>query len=127
MKQNILLSIIIFLSFKNTSYCSFPVTEHIEYNNIIIIDKNDSKGLLFVILSVLFSLLSIVFVFLFIGNGLSHNGNPLPYLFLSILSIFSTIFSALKSRKRGIKKSKSFIGISILIISLLLIRFLIFD
>ena len=126
MKKLILLLITI-TTFVNVSYASFPVTDGMQNEVIQIADEEpNTGGLLFAVLSVLLSLLSVLFIFLFIGNGFSHNGNPFPYLLLTIASVFATIFSAKEARKRGAKRSNSFIGISILIISLLLIRFLIF-
>ena len=127
MKKLILLLITI-TTFVNVSYASFPVTDGMQNEVIQIADEEpNTGGLLFAVLSVLLSLLSVLFIFLFIGNGFSHNGNPFPYLLLTIASVFATIFSAKEARKRGAKRSNSFIGISILIISLLLIKFLVFD
>ncbi len=118
---------ITFLLLTNINYASFPVVEDFHQETIHIIDeKPNTGGTLFAVLSVLLSLLSVVFIFLFIGNGFAHNGNPLPYLLLSIGAIFATIFSAIEAKRRGLKKSKSFIGIVIIIISLLLIRYLVF-
>ena len=126
MKKLILLLITI-TTFVNVSYASFPVTDGMQNEVIQIADEEpNTGGLLFAVLSVLLSLLSVLFIFLFIGNSFSHNGNPFPYLLLTIASVFATIFSAKEARKRGANRSNSFIGISILIISLLLIKFLIF-
>ena len=127
MKKLILLLITI-TTFVNVSYASFPVMDGMQ-NEVIQIDDEEPNtgGLLFAVLSVLLSLLSVLFIFLFIGNGFSHNGNPFPYLLLTIASVFATIFSAKEARKRDVKRSTSFIGISILIISFLLIKFLVFD
>ena len=126
MKKLILLLITI-TTFVNVSYASFPVTDGMQNEVIQITDEEpNTGGLLFDVLSVLLSLLSVLFIFLFIGSGFSHNGNPFPYLLLTIASVFATIFFAKEARKRGAKRSNSFIGISILIISLLLIKFLIF-
>jgi hypothetical protein len=111
----------------NTSYASFPVLKMIQEGNIEIVDDVVNKGgVFFAVLSVALSLLSVLFIFLFIGNGFAHNGNPYPYLLLSIISIIGTISSAVQAKKRRLKSSKSFIGISILIVSLLLIMSLFF-
>ena len=109
------------------SYASFPVLDSIQNEDInTIVYPLGSGGILFTTLSILLSLLSILFIFLFIGNGMTHNGNPFPYLLLSIASIISTIFTARISRKREEGRFKSLIGVFILIISILLIRYLIF-
>ena len=126
--KKLLLLLITITTFLNVSYASFPVMDVMQ-NEVIQIDDEEPNtgGLLFAVLSVLLSLLSVLFVFLFIGNGFSHNGNPFPYLLLTISSVFATIFSAKEAKKRGVNRSTSFIGISILIISFLLIKFLIFN
>ena len=125
--KNSILSVIILIMITDISYASFPVVDSIQNENInTTVYSLDSGGILFTILSVLLSLLSIFFIFLFIGNGMAHNGNPFPYLLLSIASIISTIVTARISRKRGGGKLKSLIGVFILIISILLIRYLIF-
>lgn len=111
----------------NTSYASFPVVEMIQEGSIEIVDDTPDKGgLFFAVLSVILSLLSVLFIFLFIGNGFAHNGNPYPYLLLSIISIVSTISCGIQAKKRRLKSSKSFIGVSILIASLLLVMSLFF-
>ena len=121
------LVVITFLLLTNINYASFPVVEDVQHEMIYITEENtNTGGVLFAVLSILLSLLSLVFIFLFIGNGFAHNGNPLPYLVLSIVSILATIFSGIEAKRRGLKKSKSFIGIITLIISLLLIRYLLF-
>ena len=125
--KKLILFLIMITTLANVSYASFPVIDGMQ-NEVIQIagEEPNTGGLLFAVLSVLLSLLSVLFIFLFIGNGFSHNGNPFPYLLLTIASVFATIFSAKEARKRGAKRSNSFIGISILIISLLLLKFLIF-
>jgi len=126
--KKLILFLIMITTLANVSYASFPVIDGMK-NEVIQIagEEPNTLGLLFAVLSVLLSLLSVLFIFLFIGNGFSHNGNPFPYLLLTIASVFATIFSAKEARKRDVKRSTSFIGISILIISLLLIKFLIFN
>ena len=125
--KKLLLIIVVLITFANVSYASFPILENIEEIKIDKLDEETVKyGSLFAVLSVLFALLSLGLVFLFIGSGMSHNGNPFPYLILSIISIVFTILSALESKRRGLSRLKSLIGTSILVISLLLIRYLIF-
>lgn len=109
-------------------YASFPILEYIEVDSLQTINNGTTKGgLLFAVLSVVLSLLSVLFIFLFIGNGFAHNGNPFPYLLLSIVSIIATILSGIEAKRRGLKKTKAFVGISTVIVSLLLIRYLLFD
>ena len=125
--KKLLLIIVVLITFANVSYASFPILENIEEIKIDKLDEETVKyGSLFAVLSVLFALLSLGLVFLFIGSGMSHNGNPFPYLILSIISIVFTILSALEAKRRGLSRLKSLIGTSILVISLLLIRYLIF-
>jgi len=119
--------LIISLLFSNIAYASFPIVETLQETNIQgIVENQNPGGSLFAILSILLSLLSIVFVFLFIGNGFAHNGNPYPYLLLSIASIAATIFSGMEAKRRGLKKLNPFVGIIITVISLVLIRYLFF-
>ena len=125
--KKLFLILITLISFISMSYASFPIVENFEVKEIQMIDDEPLKyGSFFAVLSVLLSLLSLIFIFLFIGSGMMHNGNPFPYLLLSIVSIISTIFSGIEAKRRGLRGSKSFIGLSILVISLLLIRYLIF-
>ena len=115
------------ISVISTISASFPVVEMIQERNIEIVDDSPDKGgLFFAVLSIMLSLLSTLFIFLFIGNGFAHNGNPYPYLLLSIISIIGTISSGIQAKKRRLKSSKSFIGVSILIASLLLVMSLFF-
>lgn len=126
MKKLVLL-LITLISLTNMSYASFPIVENFEVKEIQMLDDEPLKyGSLFAVLSVLLSLLSLIFIFLFIGSGMMHNGNPFPYLLLSIVSIISTILSGMEAKRRGLRRSKSFIGLSILVIALLLIRYLVF-
>jgi len=126
MKKLVLL-LITLISLTNMSYASFPIVENFEVKEIQMLDDEPLKyGSLFAVLSVLLSLLSLIFIFLFIGSGMMHNGNPFPYLLLSIVSIISTILSGMEAKRRGLRRSNSFIGISILVIALLLIRYLVF-
>ena len=125
--RKLIILICVSIAVVSTSYSSFPIVEMTQERNIEIVDDTaDKGGLFFAVLSVALSLLSVLFIFLFIGNGFAHNGNPYPYLLLSIISIIGTISSALQAKKRSLKSSKSFIGISILIVSLLLIMSLFF-
>ena len=126
MKKLVLL-LITLISLTNMSYASFPIVENFEVKEIQMLDDEPLKyGSLFAVLSVLLSLLSLIFIFLFIGSGMMHNGNPFPYLLLSIVSIIFTILSGMEAKRRGLRRSKSFIGLSILVIALLLIRYLVF-
>ena len=100
MKKLVLLSITL-ISLTNMSYASFPIVENFEVKEIQMLDDEPLKyGSLFAVLSVLLSLLSLIFIFLFIGSGMMHNGNPFPYLLLSIVSIISTILSGIEAKRR---------------------------
>ena len=54
-------------------------------------EKTEPNGNLFVFLSVLSALGAIVFTFLTIGSGMTHNGNPFPYLILTLVSISAAL------------------------------------
>ena len=127
MKRMVLL-LAVLMTLTEISYASFPILEYIKFDSFQTINNGTTKGgLLFAVLSVVLSLLSILFIFLFIGNGFAHNGNPFPYLLLSIASIVATILSGIEAKRRGLKKTKAFFGIFTVIVSLLLIRYLLFD
>ena len=71
------------------------------------------------------ALAAIVFTFLTIGSGMMHNGNPFPFLLLTLASIGSTIFSAIQVRKKGASWGKAVLGLGIVILGVLLIMVLI--
>ena len=115
------LLLITLITLTSVSYASFPITDTLQTEEI------EPSNSFYIFLSILSALGAIIFAFLTLGSGMEHNGNPFPYLLLTIASVFATIFSAKEARKRDVKRSTSFIGISILTISLLLIKFLIFN
>ena len=121
--KNILLFIMLFI-IQNIE-ASFPVTE-VMNNSIFNFSNGSNSGNLYAILSVVFSLFSLLFIFLFIGNGIAQNGNPFPFLILSLFSILATIFFGIKAKTKGLKANKSYIGIITILLSILLIRYLIF-
>ncbi|MEE2699852.1 MAG: hypothetical protein VYD71_00620 [Bacteroidota bacterium] len=127
--RKLILLLITITTITNVSYASFPVAESQQTfaEEIIIEEKSQNGGRLYVALSVFSTIVAIASFFLVIGNSLAHNGNSFIYLLLTIASVLATLFFAKGARERGVKKSKSFIGIIVLIISFLLIKFLIFD
>ena len=88
-------------------------------------EKTEPNGNLFVFLSVLSALGAFAFAFLTLGSALKHNGNPFPYLLLTLASIGSTIFSAIQARKKGASWGKAVLGLGIIILGVLLIMVLI--
>ena len=87
--------------------------------------KPKLNGNLFVFLSVLFALSTIVFTFLTIGSGMMHNGNPFPYLILTIASIVASVFTGIKAKKMSAKTARAFLGVAIVVLSGLVILVLI--
>ena len=88
-------------------------------------EKTEPNGNLFAFLSVLSALGAFVFTLLTFGSALQHNGNPFPYLLLTLASIGSTIFSAIQARKKGASWGKAVLGLGIIILGVLLIMVLI--
>ena len=87
-------------------------------------EKTEPNGNLFVFLSVLSALGAIVFTFLTIGSGMMHNGNPFPYLILTLVSISASILSGIIAKRRGAKTSKAFLGLGVLALGVLLFMLL---
>ena len=87
-------------------------------------EKTEPNGTLFVFLSVLFALGAIVSAFLTIGSGMMHNGNPLPYLILTLVSIGASILSGIIAKERGSKTGKAFLGLGVLGLGVLLFMLL---
>ena len=83
-------------------------------------EKAEPNGNLFVFLSVLSALGAIVFAFLTLGSGMIHNGNPFPYLLLTLASIGTSILSGINAKKRGSKTTKAFLGLGLLALGVLL-------
>jgi 4-hydroxybenzoate polyprenyltransferase len=67
---------------------------------------------------------AIVFTFLTIGSGMMHNGNPFPYLILTLVSIGTSILSGIIAKKRGDKTGKAFLGLGVLALGVLLFMLL---
>ena len=88
-------------------------------------EKTEPNGNLFVFLSVLSALGAIVFTFLTIGSGMMHNGNPFPYLILTIASIVASVFTGIKAKKMSAKTARAFLGVAIVVLSGLVILVLI--
>ena len=83
-------------------------------------EKTELNGNLFVFLSVLSALGAIVFAFFSIAEALTHNGNPFPYLMLTLASIVASILSGINAKKRGSKTGKAFLGLGLLGLGVLL-------
>tara|TARA_B100000767_G_C19620641_1_gene473878 strand:+ start:161 stop:691 length:531 start_codon:yes stop_codon:yes gene_type:complete len=83
-------------------------------------EKTEPNGNLFVFLSVLSALAAIVFAFLSLSSALVHNGNPFPYLILTLVSIVTSIVSGINAKKRGSKTAKAFLGLGLLVLGVLL-------
>jgi hypothetical protein len=88
-------------------------------------EKSVPNGNQFVFLSVFSALLAVIFSFLFLAGSFKHNGNPFPFLLLTLASIGSTIFSAIQVRKKGASWGKAVLGLGIVILGVLLIMVLI--
>ena len=99
---------------------SKPKPLPIKTKNVKEVEKREPNGNLFAFLSVLYALGAIVFAFLTLGNAMSHNGNPLPYICLTLIAIASTVYSTIKAKKNGAKWGKAFLGVGVLGIGLLL-------
>ena len=89
-------------------------------------EKTEPNGNLFVFLSVLSALGAIVFTFLTIGSGMMHNGNPFPYLILTLVSISSSVLSGVIAKRRGSKTGKALLGLGVLVLGVLLFMLLFF-
>ena len=83
-------------------------------------EKTELNGNLFVFLSVLSALSAIVFAFFFLGSAFMRNGNPFPYLILTLVSIGTSIVSGINAKKRGSKTAKAFLGLGLLGLGVLL-------
>ena len=83
-------------------------------------EKTETNGNLFVFLSVLSALAAIVFAFIALGSALAHNGNPFPYLMLTLASIGTSILSGINAKNRGSKTGKAFLGLCLLALGVLL-------
>jgi len=88
-------------------------------------EKIEPNGSFYAFLSILSALGAIVFALLTLGSALQHNGNPFPFLLLTLASIGSTIFSAIQARKKGASWGKAVLGLGIVILGVLLIMVLI--
>jgi hypothetical protein len=99
---------------------SKPKPLPIKTKNVKEFEEREPNGNLFAFISVLSGLGAIVFAFLTLGNAMSHNGNPLPYILLTLIAIASTVYSTIKAKKNGAKWGKAFLGVGVLGIGLLL-------
>ena len=90
-----------------------------EVEKITEVEKRESNGNWYALLSILSALGAIIFAFLTIGNAMMHNGEysfVITYLLLTLLSIGGTFFSALKAKKSGASWSKALLGVGIVVL-----------
>jgi len=99
---------------------SKPKPLPIKTKNVTEVEEREPNGNLFAFISVLSGLGAILFAFLTLGSGMSHNGNPLSYLLLTLIAIASTVYSTIKAKKNGAKWGKAFLGVGVLGVGLLL-------
>ena len=99
---------------------SKPKPLPIKTKNVKEVEEREPNGNLFAFISVLSGLGAILFAFLALGSGMSHNGNPLPYLLLTLIAIASTVYSTIKAKKNDAKWGKAFLGVTCIGIGLLL-------
>ena len=90
-----------------------------EVEDITEVEKRESNGNWYALLSILSALGAIIFAFLTLGSGMMHNADPsivTTYLLLTLLSIGGTFFSALKAKKSGASWSKALLGVGIVVL-----------
>ena len=108
------LLLITLITLTSVSYASFPITDTLQTEEI-----EPSNGF-YIFLSILSALGAIIFAFLTLGSGMEHNGNPFPYLLLTLLTIGSAIFSTIQAKKRGASWGKALLGVGVVILGILL-------
>jgi hypothetical protein len=104
---------------------SKPKPLPIKTKNVKEFEEREPNGSFYAFLSILSALGAIVFTLLTLGSALQHNGNPFPFLLLTLASIGSTIFSTIQARKKGASWGKAVLGLGIVILGVLLIMVLI--
>ena len=90
-----------------------------EVEDITEVEKRESNGNWYALLSILSALGAIIFAFLTMGSAFNHNAKYLSvitYLLLTLLSIGGTFFSALKAKKSGASWSKALLGVGIVVL-----------
>ena len=90
-----------------------------EVKDITEVEKRESNGNWYALLSILSALGAIIFAFLTMGSAFNHNAKYLSvitYLLLTLLSIGGTFFSALKAKKSGASWSKALLGVGIVVL-----------
>ena len=83
------------------------------------VEKRESNGNWYALLSILSALGAIIFAFLTMGSAFNHNAKYLSvitYLLLTLLSIGGAFFSALKAKKSGASWSKALLGVGIVVL-----------
>ena len=98
---------------------SKPKPFPIKVKNTNEVEKRESTGNWYALLSILSALGTIIFTFLTIGSAMKHNGeysSVITYLLLMLLSIGGTFFSALKAKKSGASWIKALLGVGIVVL-----------
>ena len=83
------------------------------------VEKRESNGNWYALLSILSALGAIIFAFLTLGSGMMHNADPsivTTYLLLTLLSIGGAVFSAIQAKKSGASWSKALLGVGIVVL-----------
>ena len=99
---------------------SKPKPLPIKTKNAKEVEKREPNGNGYAFLSILSALGAIIFAFLTLGSGMEHNGNPFPYLLLTLLTIGSAIFFTIQAKKRGASWGKALLGVGVVILGILL-------
>jgi uncharacterized membrane protein len=124
MKKLILL-LITLTTLTNVSYASFPVRKNLKAEVVQDFEEQTEGAMTYAVLSVFSAIIAIISTFLFLGHVFSHNGNPFPFLFLTIASIVASVLSGIKAKKMGAKKANAFLGVGIVVLALLLLIILV--
>ena len=97
----------------------FKIKNVKEVVDITEVEKRESNGNWYALLSILSALGAIIFAFLTIGSAMMHNAKYLSviaYLLLTLLSIGGTFCSALKAKKSGASWIKALLGVGIVVL-----------
>jgi hypothetical protein len=107
---------------------SKPKPLPIKTENVKEVEKREPNGNSYAFLSIISALGSIFLFFLTLVSSAippySDNA-PTIYLLLTLLSIGLTIFSTIQAKKKGASWSKSFLGVGVAVLAILLILILV--